>query len=259
MGSPETEWERGRDTETQTAVTFTHWIEMQQEELTRGDWSSITGEAAPGADACQDADCPVAMVSWWDGVQVANLLSQNKGLPACYEPVGCSGTLGQDLACTGVADPAKSVYECEGYRLPTRAEIEYAARAGTISTFYSGDITEAGQLSTCVKDEALEKIGWYCSNSGNRPHPGGRLGANGFGLFDLIGNLSEWTNEGQHYESSPGGQNPRGGVGTWTDRLRFGGQYDGWNYLARTASLLSAPWGARGNQGGFRLVRTLPD
>jgi len=258
MGSPEGEWHRGRDSENQTAVTLTHWIEVQREELTRSEWTEITGLPAPGPEACTEGECPVAMVSWWDAVHAANLLSEQKGLEPCYEPVGCSGVLGQDLACTGVAEPEKSAYECEGYRLPTRAEAEYAARAGTISTFYSGDITVYEDDTVCHLDPALELIAWYCGNSGDRPHVGGELQANGFGLFDMIGNLGEWTNEGSTGASSPGGQDPNGQNGQNARRLRFSPQYDDKNWIARTAGLLSGPWESRGIRTGFRLFRTLP-
>jgi formylglycine-generating enzyme len=256
MGSPEDEWKRGRDDENQTAVILTHSVEIQQKELTRAEWESISKAAAPGPDDCADANCPVATVTWWDAVTLADLLSTQKGLSSCYEPTSCTGTLGKDLTCAGVKDPEKSVYECEGYRLPTRAEAEYAARAGTISTFYSGDITVYADDTVCNIDPALELIAWYCWNSGGKPHLGGQLQPNGFGLYDLVGNANEWSSEPQQYASSPGGPNPVGFVGTGERRLRFGGQYDHKNYLARTASLLSSPWGSRGPTG-FRLVRTL--
>ena len=199
------------------------------------------------------------MVSWWDAVHAANLLSEQNDLDPCYEPVGCTGALGQDLTCAGVADPDKSVYECEGYRLPTRAEAEYAARAGTWSTFYSGDITEYDDSASCLIDPALEKIAWYCFNSGDRAHAGGELQPNGFGLLDMVGNVSEWNNEWQHGASSPGGSDPRGGVGSTEMRLKVGGQYNLRSYLNRIATLSSGPWDGHANQIGFRLVRTLPD
>jgi hypothetical protein len=129
MGSPENEWHRGRDSENQTAVNLTHTLEMQQKELSRSEWETITKTLAPGPDNCTEGGCPVALVSWWDAVHAADLLSTQKKLEPCYEPVDCTGILGKDLVCTGVKDPDKSVYECQGYRLPTRSEAEYAARA----------------------------------------------------------------------------------------------------------------------------------
>jgi len=250
---------RGLDTENQTAVTLTHWIEIQQKEFTRSQWEDLTGVEPRGPESCTDPACPVSMVSWWDALHAANLLSTQEDLDPCYEPSGCTGTLGQDLTCTGVADPEKSVYECEGYRLPTRAEAEYAARAGTWSTFHSGDITEYDDSASCLIDPALEKIAWYCFNSGDRAHVGGELEPNGFGLYDLIGNLGEWCNEEQRFASSPGGENPQGLVGTRAERLTLSPQYSSKPYILRPASLLSGPWSARSPTTGFRLVRTLPD
>ena len=269
MGSPETEWHRGLYTADLTAVTLTHSIEIQQQEFSRADWQSITGSAPPRSSArpsarpsdCTEDECPVTMVSWWDTVRLADLMSADKNLAPCYQPTGCTGTLGVDFVCEGVAAPDASVYECDGYRLPTRAEAEYAARAGTISTFYSGDIT-VYESTKCELDAALEAIAWYCDNSGNRPHVAGGLSSNGFGLYDMIGNVGEWNNEDQHNSSSPGGEDPRGAVGAlgaFARRLRFGGQFDDVAWVMRTAGLLSAPPAARGESGGFRLVRTLPD
>jgi formylglycine-generating enzyme len=258
MGSAEDEWKRGRDSENQVAVTLTHHIEVQQKELTRAEWEDITKTPAPGPDNCVDPTCPVATVTWWDAVTAADLLSAQKNLAPCYEPVGCTGTLGMSTICTGVRDPSRSVYECEGYRLLTRTEAEYATRAGTISTFYSGDITVYATDTQCDRDPALDLIAWYCWNSDLRAHPGGKLEPNGFGLYDMLGNLLEWNSDEISYNSSPGGKNPRGTVGTGRDRSIYRGQYDNYAWTARTAGHSTAPWDLPGgNQGGFRLVRTL--
>jgi len=255
MGSPEDEWHRGLETENQVSVTLTHLIEVQQMELTRAEWKAIAGKEATGPETCAEPSCPVAMVSWWDAVEAADALSETRGLEPCYESVGCTGTLGVDLECTGVKDPDKSVYECEGYRLPTRAEVEYAARAGTWSTWYSGDITEQAD-NDCRRDAALDPIAWYCANSGKSSQVVGQLKANGFGVRDLIGNVEEWTAEAK-LGSSPGGRDPRGGIGTQERRLVFGGRFELPSYISRTAGLVSSIWSDRGDKVGFRLYRTL--
>src|SRR5690606_7337835 len=180
-----------------------------------------------------------------------------KGLATCYAPVDCTGSLGKDLACAGVANPDKSVYECEGYRLMTRTEAEFATRAGTVSTFYSGDITPYPDDTECEHDPALDLIAWYCHNSGLRPHRGGELLPNGFGLYDMLGNLLEWNSDEISYSSSPGGRDPHGKVGTGRDRSVYRGQYDNVSWTARTAGRGTAPWDSRGIRTGFRLVRTL--
>ncbi len=254
MGSPEDEWERGLNTEDQIAVTLTHAIEAQQVELTRAEWKTIAGTDAPGPETCTDAKCPVSMVSWWDAIVAADLLSQDRGLSPCYSPVECTGSLGIDLECSGVADPEKSVYECEGYRLPTRAEVEYAARAGTWSTWYSGDITAA--TTACHADPALDPIAWYCANAEGNVHLGSQRLPNGFGLFDLFGNVDEWTNETK-VGASPGGHDPRGSTDRGSRKLRFGANFGSPPHHVRTSNLLSGERETRHEGRGFRLYRTL--
>jgi formylglycine-generating enzyme len=255
MGSPEDEWERGLNTENQVAVTLTHRIEVQQMELTRAEWTTIAGKEANGPETCTELDCPVAMVSWWDAVSAADLLSQQRGLEPCYSPVSCTGTLGVDLECTGVAEPERSVYECQGYRLPTRAEVEYAARAGTWSTWYSGDIT-AYKDTECRRDLSLNDIGWFCENSAAKMHLGGEKRPNSFGIYDIIGNGEEWVSE-QKLGASSGGVDPRGRIGEERRRLVFGGRVDLEAHFNRTANLIDAPDKARSQLNGFRLYRTL--
>jgi formylglycine-generating enzyme required for sulfatase activity len=255
MGSPEGEWRYKEYYERQAAVTLTNRLEAQQMELTRAEWKAITGLDSIGPETCADASCPVAMVSWWDAVSAADLLSESRGLKPCYEPVDCTGALGVDLECAGVAEPESSVYECEGYRLPTRAEVEYAARAGTWSTWYSGDITAYDDLD-CHLDVALEKIAWYCFNFDGKVHIPGSLDKNSFGLYDLIGNIQEWIGESKE-KSSLGGFDPAGEIGSSDRRLIFSGRADLASYLARSANLMDAKSQSRGQMNGFRLYRTL--
>jgi formylglycine-generating enzyme required for sulfatase activity len=83
-----------------------------------------------------------------------------------------------------------------GGRLPTEAEWEYAARAG----------------STEVRYGALDEIAWYSANSGLQTHPVGEKRANGFGLFDILGNVQEWVNDwyGVNYYAASPERDPRG-------------------------------------------------
>jgi sulfatase modifying factor 1 len=208
-------------------------------------------------------------VSWFDAVAFANLLSEKHGLLPCYELVNCTGTIGQkNLSCEGVDLSVDPIYDCQGYRLPTEAEWEYAARAGTRTPYYSGDMTI--DYSTITRPEQLvepnlEPIAWYYGNSGGIPggtQPVGHKAPNRWMLYDMLGNVNEWTNDCPQFRDPPGPltdpiiwwhENPN----VNSDRVMKGSDAIGNPDWLRAAGFDYPPRRAAGQGTGFRLVRTV--
>jgi formylglycine-generating enzyme required for sulfatase activity len=268
MGSPESEWGHAPVAEVQVAVTLTRPFMIQQAEATQGDWMAA-GLPNPNADAADagacvgDAQCPVGNVTWFEAAAYANLLSERHDPPLapCYRLVSCAGALGEGLHCSTAESTSPTVYECEGFRFPTEAEWEYAARAGTTTAYYSGALVEYGDyvrnFSNCNADPNLERIGWYCFNSGGAAHPGKQLEPNAWGLYDMAGNLNEWNSDWFDGASATSPSDPGGTVETRDWRNIRGGAYFGWASLCRMANTSERQWGYRHPSTGFRLVRTL--
>ena len=220
MGSPADE-ELRYDNETQHEVVLTRAFLMKTTEVTQAEWSSVMGTNPSAHSGC--SNCPVEQVSWDDAVEYLNELSSRDGLQACYSGDGIFSGL-----------------DCTGYRLPTEAEWEYAARATTRGPGY-GD---------------LDEVAWYDENSGFETHPTGTKAKNAWGLYDMIGNVWEWT--GDWYSEYPSGKvTDPAGPPSGGDRVSRGG---GWRNVARNARSANrgdyAP-GRRSDYLGFRAVRTV--
>ena len=130
---------------------------MGKYEVTQAQWQAVMGSNPSGFKNCRGA-CPVERVSWNDVQEfVGRLNAWSAGRP---------------------------------YRLPKEAEWEYAARAGTSSDTYAGDLTKP-----IANDSVLNRIAWYDVNSEYRTHPVGRKTPNAFGLHDMMGNVWEWVGD----------------------------------------------------------------
>jgi formylglycine-generating enzyme required for sulfatase activity len=121
-----------------------------------------------------EPNCPVGGVQWFEAAAYCNWLSEQEGIAKdqwCYE---------QD-ARKKVTRMKANYLSLTGYRLPTEAEVEYACRAGAVTSRYYG---EAAEL--------LGKYGWYVQNSKERTWPVGSKKPNDLGLFDTLGNVATW-------------------------------------------------------------------
>jgi len=193
MGSPEGELGREANEGPQRRVHVTHPYWLMATEVTQAEWREIMGTDPSYFSSCGD-DCPVERVNWWDALLFCNALSAKHGLEPCYELTGCTGLDSPEgPTCTGVTvgAPGSNPLLCEGYRLSTEAEWEHARRAGTTTAFQRGGISHAEP--DCEPDPALEDVAWYCPSSGGVTHAVKGKAPNGWGLFDMSGNVWEWV------------------------------------------------------------------
>ena len=209
MGSPEDEEGRSSLEGPQRKVTISQDFWMGRYEVTQEEWEAVMGKNPSRFKRCGPR-CPVERVSWEDVQEFLRRLNERE-----------SGS--------GYA-----------YRLPTEAEWEYAARAGTTGPRYG----------------ELDEIAWYLDNSGRKTHPVGQKRANAWGLHDMLGNVAEWVAD--WYGEYPSGAStdptgPRSG----SNRVPRGGSWASDAGSVRSA-IRHNYYGSvvRYTFGGFRLVRT---
>lgn len=277
IGSPETEPGHDDFDETQHAVTLTRNFEISKYETTQGEFESVIGwnpsyfgPNGTGEDC--GSYCPVETVSWFDTVAFANALSEDSGFGKCYilSNIVCEdhSEVGEDyMACMnpvqGGIDSAivalggvPSVYDCVGYRLPTDAEWEYAARAGTVSAYHNGQESDDSFLN-CQTPFYLTEIAWYCGTDTESTGMVGQKLPNAWGLYDMSGHVWEWVWD-FHSSFSFADETDPTGPATGVTRTVRGGAYDASARRLRSANRSGSNAGPRTHVLGFRLARTLP-
>ena len=187
MGSPPTEADR-ESGEVPHSVVIPRRFAIASKEVTVGQYRAFaaTNPADYGlaeeyiSKYSPEPDGPMIGFGWYIAAAYCNWLSQQEGIPPdqwCYEP-NKAGQYSQ-----GMTIPADALRRT-GYRMPTEAEWEYACRAGTATSRYYGDAPDL-----------LPRYGWFNRNSGERARSAGGLLPSDLGVFDMLGNLNEWTQD----------------------------------------------------------------
>lgn len=181
---------------------------VMKTEVTQKLYESIMGK---NPSVFKGENNPVENVSWYDAVEFCNLLSKKFGYEPVYTINGSSVTWNENA---------------NGYRLSAVEEWQYAAKGGQ-EFKYSGS-------------DNLDEVGWYGDNSGSKTHQVAQKKPNGYGLYDMSGNVWEWCWDSHSYEC----------------RYNCGGS---WSNGAYNCEVGNRRWNiayGRGDDRGFRIVRS---
>ncbi|MFA5499050.1 MAG: chitobiase/beta-hexosaminidase C-terminal domain-containing protein [Candidatus Cloacimonadia bacterium] len=211
---------------------------ISKHQVTQRHWKKIMGYN-PSSFYYEKYDLPVEYVSWDEVIKYCNKWSISEGLTPCYSIKGDtepSNWISGEVDCN---------WEANGYRLPTEAEWEYAARGGHLGVGYkySGS-------------DNLDEVGWYKGNSDYRTATIKTKKPNELGVFDMSGNLWEWCwdkYDSNYYQISPH-YNPKGAdTGDYVVR---GGSWDDEEEDCRITKRDKLGRSRANPRIGFRVVRT---
>ena len=239
-------------------VTITKSFYMGKYEVTQAEYEKYCsyGSDSPGSTNGNGDNYPAYYVSWYDALVYCNKRSIAENLTPCYsisdstdpDKWGTVPTLSDSKWNAVICN-----FEANGYRLPTEAEWEYAARAGdnTVDSLtYSG---------TSNVDE-LGDYAWYSDNSNSTTHEVGTKLPNAFGLYDMAGNLFEccWNWKTSSYDTEEERGSDPTGASDGSNRVVRGGSWGSSDNCAVSSRYYCDPSYRRVSYG-FRVVRTATD
>jgi formylglycine-generating enzyme required for sulfatase activity len=260
----------GYDDEVPTHSVYVSSFYMDKYEVTKALWDKVKvwgftngySFANPG----KAANHPVQPITWYNAVQWCNARSQKEGLTPCYySNAGLTA-----IYKTGLVDPYVK-WNANGYRLPTEAEWEKAARGGASGRRFSWGDTDnishsranynAGNYEVYDLSYPATYHPTFATNGMPYTGPVGCFAANGYGLYDMTGNVREWCwdwYQGDWYSQAAAIQSDtRGPPGPLSQRIQRGGSWDEFSFFCRVAFRLNSFPTFGDGDDGFRCVRGL--
>ena len=246
LGSPETEPGRTAENESAHRKRIGRSFAIGTKEVTVAEFLRFRPEHSWLKQYSPDQDSPAVAMPWYEAAEYCNWLSAREGIPReqwCYEP-NKDGAYGEGMRMK------VGHLGLTGYRLPTEVEWEYACRSGSVTARYFGR-----------GEGLLPRYGWFDKNAEVHAWPVGQLRPNDRGLFDTLGNATEWVEDpalryvtGQKEDTE---NSKYMSIDERMSRILLGGSFSNRPVGVRCANRNFGRPSDRMTSDGFRPVRTL--